>query len=70
MSKKYGDYQNEIYAKGVYFDTRPKVSTDPRLLEEQAKGVLSKKSYDFAAGGAGEKSTMDANRLALRQWKM
>lgn len=70
MSKIYGNYQNEIYGKGVYLDTRQTVSTDPRLLEQQAKNALSQKSFDFVAGGAGEKATMDANRLAFRQWKL
>lgn len=48
----------------------PDVTTDPRLLEEQAKKSLGARSYNYVAGGAGEKSTMDSNRLAFRQWKL
>jgi len=28
------------------------------------------RSFNYVSGGAGEKSTMDANRLAFRQWKV
>jgi isopentenyl diphosphate isomerase/L-lactate dehydrogenase-like FMN-dependent dehydrogenase len=48
----------------------PLVTTDPNKLEEQAKSKLPPTSYNYVAGGAGEKATMDANRLAFRQWKM
>lgn len=49
---------------------KPTVTTDPRMLEEQAKKALSEEAYNFVSGGAGEKATMDSNRLAFRQWKM
>jgi hypothetical protein len=48
----------------------PLVTTDPNKLEEQAKSKLPPKAYNYVAGGAGERATMDANRLAFRQWKM
>ena len=47
----------------------PTVTTDPNKLEEQAKIHLGARSFNYVAGGAGEKATMDANRLAFRQWK-
>ena len=46
------------------------VTTDPNKLEEQAKEALPRKSYNYVAGGAGERATMDANRLAFRCWKV
>lgn len=46
------------------------VTTDPRKLEEQAKSVMVPTAYNYVAGGAGERATMDANRLAFRQWKL
>lgn len=49
---------------------KPNVSTDARLLEEQARKALSDIAYNYVAGGAGEKATMDSNRLAFRQWKL
>jgi len=48
----------------------PVVTTDPNKLEEQAKAILKPTSFNYVAGGAGERATMDANRLAFRQWKM
>lgn len=48
----------------------PAVTTDPNKLEAQAKEALPLKSYNYVAGGAGERSTMDANRLAFRCWKV
>lgn len=70
MSENYGEYQTEIYGQGALMGTRPTVTTDPRLLEEQAKKALGARSYNYVAGGAGEKATMDSNRLAFRQWKI
>jgi lactate 2-monooxygenase len=48
----------------------PVVTTDPNYLEEQARGKMSTQGYAFLAGGSGERATMDANRLAFRQWKI
>jgi hypothetical protein len=70
MPENYGEYQAEIYGQGVLLGHKPNVTTDPRLLEEQARKTLSSRSYNYVAGGAGEKSTMDSNRLAFRQWKL
>ena len=68
--RKYGAFQNQIYAAGMYENHLPKVTTDPNKLEAQAKDHLPLPAYNYVAGGAGEKATMDANRLAFRQWKM
>ncbi|OOF93470.1 hypothetical protein ASPCADRAFT_209427 [Aspergillus carbonarius ITEM 5010] len=70
MSDNYGDYQSEIYGRGAMTGVLPSVTTDPRLLEEQAKKALGARSFNYVAGGAGEKATMDSNRLAFRQWKL
>ena len=48
----------------------PTVTTDPNTLEEQARKYMGARSFNYVAGGAGEKATMDANRLAFRQWKV
>lgn len=48
----------------------PTIPTDPNKLEEQARHHLGARSYNYVACGAGEKATMDANRLAFRQWKV
>ncbi|KAI2787202.1 putative lactate 2-monooxygenase [Penicillium oxalicum] len=66
----YGNYQNEIYGKGSLMGILPSVTTDPRLLEGKARKALGERSFNYVAGGAGEKATMDSNRLAFRQWKL
>ena len=68
--RKYGTFQNEIYQNGIMHGKKPLVTTDPNKLEEQARSKLSPEPYNYVAGGAGERATMDANRLAFRQWKM
>ncbi|RAL63239.1 hypothetical protein DID88_004317 [Monilinia fructigena] len=68
--RKYGAFQNEIYREGMFANNTPAVTTNPNKLEEQARSKLSATSYNYVAGGAGEGATMDANRLAFRQWKM
>lgn len=68
--RKYGAHQNEIYFAGMMHGILPSVTTDPNKLEEQARGKLAPTAFNYVAGGAGERATMDANRLAFRQWKM
>jgi hypothetical protein len=70
MPEKYGDYQSVIYGRGAMDGILPNVTTDPRHLEEQARKALGARSFNYIAGGAGEKATMDSNRLAFRQWKL
>lgn len=70
MSQNYGQYQLSIYANGMMANGYPVVTTDPCQLEEQARRALGSRAFNYIAGGAGEKATMDSNRLAFRQWKM
>lgn len=69
-ARNYGAFQSEIYAAGMFNNVLPTVTTDPNKLEDQAKRVMSSRSYAYVAGGAGERATMDANRLAFRMWKV
>ena len=69
-ARKYGAFQKEIYTKGTNEGILPRVTTDPNRLEAQAKENLGVRSFNYVAGGAGERATMDANRLAFRQWKV
>lgn len=46
------------------------MTTDPAKLEAQAKEAMTSAAFAYVAGGAGERATMDANRLAFRQWKV
>lgn len=54
----------------MFHQQLPLVTTDPNKLEAQAKSILKPTAFNYVAGGAGERATMDANRLAFRQWKM
>jgi lactate 2-monooxygenase len=54
----------------MLFQRYPLVTTDSNKLEHQAKKALKPEAFNYVAGGAGEQSTMDANRLAFRQWKL
>ena len=69
-ARNYGAFQKDIYTKGTNDGILPRVTTDPNHLEEQAKFHLGARSFNYVGGGAGERATMDANRLAFRQWKV
>jgi lactate 2-monooxygenase len=66
----YADYVLTIYQKRFLEEKLPPVTTDPNLLEAQAKKAMTPEAFGYIFGGAGEGSTMDANRLAFRQWKL
>lgn len=68
--RNYSGFQLTLYSAGILHQQFPIVTTDPNKLEEQAKGKLNLTSFNYVAGGAGERATMDANRLAFRQWKV
>ena len=70
FSRNYGAYQISIYAAGIQHNQLPAVTCDFSALEEQAKKCLNERAFKYVAGGAGERATMDANRLAFRQWKV
>ncbi|MYR07219.1 lactate 2-monooxygenase [Gordonia sp. SID5947] len=59
--------QNEIYTQGIH-GRRPRVPTDHAELERQARRAMSERAWAYIAGGAGEGSTMTANRAALDRW--
>lgn len=67
---EYGAWQSSIYLAGAMHGIKPTVTTDPNKLEAEAKRAMSAVSYNYVAGGAGERATMIANRLAFRQWKI
>lgn len=66
----YAAYLRSILEKGLLQGKRPVVTTNPNRLEAQAEQAMPKKGFEYIRGGAGESSTMDANRLAFRQWKI
>lgn len=66
----YGQYQIELYKNGAILEEPPVVTTNPSKLEEQARKAMPPGPFNYIFGGAGEGATMDANRLAFRQWKI
>ncbi|PNP76156.1 hypothetical protein FNYG_10445 [Fusarium nygamai] len=48
----------------------PIVTTDPKLLEDQARRSMGNKPFGYIYGGAGQMSSVDANRLAFDQWRI
>jgi lactate 2-monooxygenase len=70
ISENYAAFQGSIYVSGMFASEYPTVTTDPNKLEAQAKSKLSERSYAYVAGGAGERTTMEANRLAFREWRL
>ncbi|KAK1250857.1 hypothetical protein MKX07_005412 [Trichoderma sp. CBMAI-0711] len=66
----YAAYLRTVVQKGLLAGELPIVTTNPNWLEEQAKKKMTRAGFEYIFGGAGESSTMDANRLAFRQWKI
>jgi len=67
--RQYGKFQNEIYYDGLLKNTLPTVTTDPNKLEAQAQEHLGVTSFNYVAGGAGEKATMVSRLAYLRSGK-
>ncbi|KFZ10798.1 hypothetical protein V501_05035 [Pseudogymnoascus sp. VKM F-4519 (FW-2642)] len=66
----YSAFQTELYTSSILHGKKPLITTDPNKLEEQARAALPLRSYNYVAGGAGERATMDANRQAFRRWAL
>ncbi|PNY25227.1 lactate 2-monooxygenase [Tolypocladium capitatum] len=63
-------YLQAVIQRGIVAGQMPVVTTNPNRLEEQAFGTMPRNGFNYIKGGAGESATMDANRLAFRQWKI
>lgn len=61
--------QSLVYRAGV-LGRRPAVPTDFATLEERAHEEMSPRAWAYVAGGAGEGSTMAANRAAFERWRI
>ncbi|PHH60083.1 hypothetical protein CDD81_2127 [Ophiocordyceps australis] len=66
----YSQHVSNVIGRGVLGGELPVITTDPNKLEAEAKKKMNKQGFDYIRGGAGESATMDANRLAFRQWKI
>ncbi|QJY48685.1 lactate 2-monooxygenase [Pseudonocardia broussonetiae] len=64
MTVPFSAYAAEIYLRGLG-DEVPRFPTDPAQLEAAARAVLTDGPYGYVAGGAGQGTTMRANRAAF-----
>ncbi|MCB0703826.1 MAG: lactate 2-monooxygenase [Saprospiraceae bacterium] len=61
------DRQRTIYVAGAS-GIKPIIPISETELQSQAKQALSRKAYDYIAGGAGKEHTVSHNQSAFRQW--
>jgi isopentenyl diphosphate isomerase/L-lactate dehydrogenase-like FMN-dependent dehydrogenase len=65
----FGDFQFEIYARGLAGET-PALPISAAGLEERAREQLSSGPFGYVAGGAGAERTMRANEQAFDRWRI
>src|SRR5690348_3797732 len=63
------DWQARIYLRG-FAGLKPSVPIDLCNLEEEARRVMSSEAFAYVAGGAGNESTVRANRTAFEAIKI
>jgi len=63
------DWQSQIYLNG-FAGFRPKINIDLTTLEESARKAISPEAFAYIAGGAGNESTVRANRDAFEKFKI
>jgi lactate 2-monooxygenase len=63
----YGDYQNEIYFKGLS-GVKPKLPVNFELLEQKVRAVMPESVLSYVAGGCGDERTQDLNVTAFERW--
>ncbi|HTT59251.1 MAG TPA: alpha-hydroxy-acid oxidizing protein [Acidimicrobiales bacterium] len=63
----YGDFQYEIYLKGLDGE-QPDLPMTYGELERRAEGVMTQEMWSYVAGGAGDERTQRANVAAFGRW--
>lgn len=61
--------QNAIYRPGA-LGIQPTVPTGSAELEHRARRAMSRQAWAYVSGGAGDGTTMRANREAFDQWRI
>jgi lactate 2-monooxygenase len=69
VSQPLETYQDEIYLNGLSWAVPP-FPADLSALEEAARRVMTPRSFDYVAGGAGSGDTMRENLEAFRRWRI
>ncbi len=62
-------YQDEIYLNGLSWAVPP-FPADLSALEQAARRVMTPRSFDYVAGGAGSGDTVRENLEAFRRWRI
>ncbi len=65
----YGDYQNEIYFRGLQ-GVAPAYPVDFAGLVERASAALPPQVLSYVQGGCGDENTQDRNAAAFGEWGM
>jgi isopentenyl diphosphate isomerase/L-lactate dehydrogenase-like FMN-dependent dehydrogenase len=65
----FGDFQIEIYGRGMSGET-PELPATYEALLELARERMKPKSFAYAAGGAGAERTMRDNVAAFDRWRL
>ncbi len=63
----FGDYQFEIYMKGLA-GIKPKLPVDFASLAARAERAMPSSVWSYVAGGCGDEHTQDLNAAAFRTW--
>lgn len=63
----YGDYQNEIYFKGLH-GVKPTWPVDFATLEQRAAAALPPSVLSYVQGGCGDEFTQNHNADAFKRW--
>jgi lactate 2-monooxygenase len=69
LSQPLETYQDEIYLNGLSWAVPP-FPADLSALEEAARRVMTPRSFDYVAGGAGSGETIRENLEAFRRWRI
>jgi lactate 2-monooxygenase len=68
--QSFGDYYQQIYAKGLLANERPTLPISWAELERRAAEALEPRAAAYVYGGAGTEDTMRANLEAFRRWRI
>lgn len=63
----FGEYQNEIYFRGLS-GIRPELPVDFASLETAAAHAMNASTWSYVRGGCGDEHTQDVNATAFRRW--
>lgn len=63
----FGDYQNEIYFKGLQ-GVRPALPVDFKTLERRAAAAMPPSILSYVQGGCGDEFTQNHNAEAFKRW--